>query len=78
MSEIDKRVAQRILENLRTSGQPPKWGASEINVGTERLLDSLRTKYLEDHCAAFDGLDGGGACKWVVAEYGNGKTQFLR
>lgn len=78
MSEIDKRVAKMILESLRTSGQPPKWGASEINVGTERLLDSLRTKYLEDHCAAVDGLDGGGACKWVVADYGNGKTQFLR
>jgi hypothetical protein len=23
-------------------------------------------------------MDGGGACKWVEADYGNGKTQFLR
>ena len=26
----------------------------------------------------FDGQDGGGSCKWIEANYGNGKTQFLR
>lgn len=71
-------MAKRAIESLRDSGQPPKLGASTLNVGTNHLLADLRKKYLEDHCASLEGEDGGGACKWIEADYGNGKTQFLR
>lgn len=71
-------MARKAIESLRNSGQPPKLGASTLNVGTESLLAELCEKYLEDHCASFEGEDGGGACKWIEADYGNGKTQFLR
>jgi hypothetical protein len=78
MYELDPRSARRIIDSLRNSGQPPKLGASVLNVGTERFLNRLKTDYLEEHCAMFDGCDGGGSCKWIEADYGNGKTQFLR
>src|SRR5437870_13321121 len=71
-------TAKKAIESLRDSGQPPKLGASMLNVGTDHLLADLRKKYLEDHCASLEGEDGGGACKWIEADYGNGKTQFLR
>lgn len=78
MNGISQRDAKFVLRSLGTSGQPPKWGAQLINVGTDPLLARLKMEYLEEHCAPFEGLDGGGACKWVEADYGNGKTQFLR
>lgn len=71
-------TAKKAIESLRNSGQPPKLGASTLNVGTNHLLVDLRKRYLEDHCASIEGEDGGGACKWIEADYGNGKTQFLR
>lgn len=75
---LDRRTAQNIIHSLGESGQPPKLGASFVNVGTEPILKRLRQDYLEGHCASFDGQDGGGACRWVEGDYGNGKTQFLR
>lgn len=78
MYELDRRSARRIIDSLRNSGQPPKLGALTLNVGTERFLEWLKSEYLEDHCAYIDGYDGGGCCKWIEADYGNGKTQFLR
>ena len=71
-------TAKKAIESLRNSGQPPKLGASALNVGTDHLIDDLRQKYLEDHCVTVEGEDGGGTCKWIEADYGNGKTQFLR
>ncbi len=71
-------AAKKAIESLRDSGQPPKLGASTLNVGTDHLLADLRKKYLDDHCASLEGEDGGGACKWIEADYGNGKTQVLR
>jgi hypothetical protein len=78
MIEVNQRNAKFVLQSLKESGQPPKWGASLINVGTDRLLRRLTEEYLKDHCAPIEDLDGGGACKWIEADYGNGKTQFLR
>jgi len=78
MSATEKRRAKFVLRSLETSGQPPKWGAGLINVGTDQYLDFIRTEYLEDHLLPLEGMDGGGACKWIEADYGNGKTQFLR
>lgn len=78
MSNQERRAAQRAIDSLRNSGQPPKLGASALNVGTDHLLEKIRQQYLEDHCACIDGQDGGGGCKWIEADYGNGKTQFLR
>jgi len=75
---LDKRMASRIIHSLAESGQPPKLGASYLNVGTDSIIRRLRTDYMEDLLTSFEGQDGGGACKWVEANYGNGKTQFLR
>lgn len=78
MESISQHDAKMVLRSLGTSGQPPRWGARFINAGTDQFLQHLKFEYLEDHCAPFEGMDGGGACKWVEADYGNGKTQFLR
>jgi len=78
MDTLDRRTASRIIHSLAESGQPPKLGASYLNVGTEAIIRRLRSDYLEDLLTPFDGQDGSGACKWVEANYGNGKTQFLR
>ena len=78
MNEVSQRDAKMVLRSLGTSGQPPKLGATIINVGTDRFLKHLSQEFLEDHCQPYEGMDGGGACKWVEADYGNGKTQFLR
>jgi hypothetical protein len=79
MSEtLDRRTASRIIHALAESGQPPKLGASYLNVGTDSIIRRLRSDYMEDLLTSFEGQDGGGACKWVEANYGNGKTQFLR
>lgn len=74
----DRRTASRIIHSLSESGQPPKQGAKLLNVGTEAFIHRLRREYLEDLLTAFEDQDGGGACKWIEANYGNGKTQFLR
>jgi hypothetical protein len=76
--ELNRRSARKIIDSLRNSGQPPKLGALCLNVGTRPFLETLRSEYLEEHCASFEGDDGGSACKWIEADYGNGKTQFLR
>lgn len=78
MDTLDRRTASRIIYSLAESGQPPKLGASYLNVGTEPIIRRLRNDYLEDLLTPFEGQDGSGACKWVEANYGNGKTQFLR
>ena len=78
LDKLDRRAASRIIHSLAESGQPPKLGASYLNVGTEPIIKRLRSDYLEDLLTPCDGQDGGGACKWIEANYGNGKTQFLR
>lgn len=75
---LDKRLASRIIHSLGESGQPPKLGALHLNVGTEPFIKRLRGDYFEDLLMQYEGQDGLGACKWVEANYGNGKTQFLR
>lgn len=75
---LDRRTASRIIHSLGESGQPPKQGAKLLNVGTEAFIRRLRSDYLEDLLTAFEGQDGSGACKWIEANWGNGKTQFLR
>ena len=70
-------LAKDVIESLRASGQPPKLGATTINVGTDRLLQKIG-EFLDDQCARHDGRDGRGGCRWIEGDYGNGKTQFLR
>ena len=77
-AHLDQLTAKRIIHSLLESGQPPKLGASFLNEGTENKLNRLRDDYLDGILRASDGRDGAGVCKWVVANYGNGKTQFLR
>lgn len=78
LENLDRRTASRTIHSLAESGQPPKLGASFLNVGTDRIIQRLRSDYLDDLLTPFEGQDGGGACKWIEANYGNGKTQFLR
>ncbi|MFN8763007.1 MAG: BREX system ATP-binding domain-containing protein [Pirellulaceae bacterium] len=78
MVNLDRRTATRVIHSLGESGQPPKHGAKLLNVGTEAFIRRLRKDYLEDLLPVYEGQDGSGACKWVEANYGNGKTQFLR
>jgi hypothetical protein len=78
LDRLERRDARRIINSLGQSGQPPKLGASYLNVGTQTILEQLRKEYLEDFLTPFEGQDGEGTCKWVEANYGNGKTQFLR
>jgi P-loop Domain of unknown function (DUF2791) len=78
MNTLDKQAAQKIIHSLGESGQPPKLGALRLNVGTDSFIKRLRADYLEEHCISLEGQDGGGTCKWVEADYGNGKTHFLR
>lgn len=78
LPETDGREARRLIQSLMQSGQPPKHGASLFNVGTEKWLDRLQQEHLEDFLLPYEGQDGGGLCRWVEADYGNGKTQFLR
>ena len=78
LETLDRRSATRIIQSLGESGQPPKLGASYLNAGTEPIITRLSSDYLEDLLLPYEGQDGGGACKWVEANYGNGKTQFLR
>lgn len=75
---LDKKKALNIIHNLGESGQPPKLGASFLNVGTEPILNRMRQDYLETLCLSAEGEDGSGTCRWVEGDYGNGKTQFLR
>src|SRR6266571_2441398 len=75
---LDRKKALNIIHNLGESGQPPKLGASLLNVGTEPILSRLRKDYLEALCLSAEGEDGSGTCRWVEGDYGNGKTQFLR
>src|SRR5437879_2810444 len=74
----DKKRALNIIHSLGESGQPPKLGASMLNVGTEPLLKRLRVEYLEGLCLSSEGEDGSGTHRWIEGDYGNGKTQFLR
>ena len=70
-------VAKDVIESLRASGQPPKLGATWINVGTDKLLHQIG-EFLEEHCTRHASRDGRGGCRWIEGDYGNGKTQFLR
>jgi hypothetical protein len=75
---LNRKQALSIIHSLGESGQPPKLGASMLNVGTEPILKRLRSDYLETLCLSEGGEDGSGTCRWVEGDYGNGKTQFLR
>jgi hypothetical protein len=75
---LNRKQALNIIHNLGESGQPPKLGASWLNVGTEPILKTLRQEYLEMLCLSDGGEDGSGTCRWVEGDNGNGKTQFLR
>ena len=76
--DLDRNTAKRIIHSLLESGQPPKLGAKYLNVATEPTLKRLQFDYLDGILKSYEGRDGAGVCKWVVANYGNGKTQFLR
>ena len=71
---MNPKLARKITTRLAESGQPPERGVSEFNVGTEELLRTLKDEYLTTILAE----DGGSTFKLVEAQYGGGKTHFLR
>lgn len=75
---LDKRLCQNILHSLNESGQPPRFGARKLSVGFEPKLDDLKTQYLSTLLPAYEGSDGSGATKFIVGNYGDGKTLFIR
>lgn len=71
---MNPKLARKITARLAESGQPPERGVSAFNVGTDELLDTLEKEYLE----TILGEDAGSTFKLVEAQYGGGKTHFLR
>ena len=70
---LSASLAQRVLERMGSTGQPPERGALEVNVGTGPLLDVLRDEYLR----RIKTSAGNSTFKLIKATFGGGKTQFL-
>ncbi|MCC0022870.1 MAG: ATP-binding protein, partial [Hyphomicrobiaceae bacterium] len=69
MPEIKKRERAAILQALR-AGVVPKMGLQHIQVGRAREIEEL----IKDIDRI---IDGGSAIRFVIGEYGSGKTFFL-
>jgi hypothetical protein len=72
MTELDRRIARRIIESVGGSGTPPEYGFQHYTAGLDRYLSVIDDEYLESFLQ-----DGGAAFKMVVGVYGGGKTHFL-
>ena len=72
MTQISKRDARKIVQSIREGTPPPARLVHHLHVGWERWLDGM-VWYLD---AAKD--DDLSAVRFVIGEYGSGKTHFLR
>ena len=72
MSELDRRLARRIIDQLGGSGQPPEYGVEHFSAGLDPYLKVIDEEYLGTFIK-----DDGSAFKLVVGIYGGGKTHFL-
>lgn len=72
MTDLTRRQARQIIEQLGSSGQPPEFGVNHFSVGLDPYLDVILEEYIGDFIQ-----DGGSAFKLVVGIYGGGKTHFL-
>ena len=71
---MNTQLARKITTRLAESGQPPERGVFAFNVGTGEMLRTLEQEYLTTILAE----DAGSTFKLVEAEYGGGKTHFIR
>lgn len=72
MTQISKRDALRIVQSIKEGTPPPAWLVHYLHVGRERWLEGMKW-YLD---AAKD--DDLSAVRFIIGEYGSGKTHFLR
>lgn len=70
---LSPTLAQRILQRMGETGQPPERGALFVNVGTTDALDLLREEYL----VPMREFGRNSSFKLVQAPFGGGKTHFL-
>ncbi|MBD3336722.1 MAG: hypothetical protein GF355_14515 [Candidatus Eisenbacteria bacterium] len=74
MTQLDRPLAQRIIESLGSLGTPPERGFQHFTVGLDGQIQVLVKEYL-------DGLlpppADGGTFKVVQGDFGCGKTHFL-
>ncbi|MBU1701472.1 MAG: ATP-binding protein [Candidatus Eisenbacteria bacterium] len=74
MEQLDRTLAQRIIESLGSLGTPPNRGFQYFTVGLDQQIQILIKEYL-------DGLlpppSNGGTFKLIQGDFGCGKTHFL-
>lgn len=74
---ISPRDAHSILRSLREVGTPKKFGARTLSVGLEPIIEEFRQEYLGMHLTSHGDRDGDGSFKFVIANYGGGKTLLM-
>lgn len=73
MSRPQQALARSIVQRMGETGQPPERGSLLVNVGTEDVLELLRTEYL----VPIRSSGRNSSFKLVQAPFGGGKTHFL-
>lgn len=73
MNELTTQTARKIIELLGHHGVAPEYGIKYFTCGLDDCLFMLNQEYLSSYIK-----EGGSAFKMVIAEYGGGKTHFLR
>lgn len=72
MTNLDPRIARRVIDAVGGNGIPPEYGLQFFTAGLEPYLRVIREEYLSTFIP-----QGGSAFKMVVGVYGGGKTHFL-
>ncbi len=73
MKDTGAALARAIVQRMGETGQPPERGSLRVNVGTEAVLELLRTEYL----VPIRESGRNSSFKLVQAPFGGGKTHFL-
>lgn len=73
MKDSGAALARAILQRMGETGQPPERGSLRVNVGTEDVLELLRSEYL----VPIRESGRNSSFKLVQAPFGGGKTHFL-
>lgn len=73
MRDSEAALARAILQRMGETGQPPERGSLRVNVGTDEVLELLRSEYL----VPIRESGRNSSFKLVQAPFGGGKTHFL-
>ena len=71
--QLSPQAARKLRSQLMNAPVAPGGLSSEINVGTQRMLDVLEKQYFAEELA-----DGISCFKYLEGDYGTGKTQFIQ